>query len=72
MAQARSARAINRWKKKRGSVIYRTGRKNEANKMFIAAGHQPAADHIFEQFEIFRSIVQWFNGSMVRWFDGHL
>ena len=33
--------------------------------MFIAAGHQPAADHIFEQFEIFRSMVQWFDGSMV-------
>ena len=29
------ARAINRWKKKRGSVIYSTDRKNEANKMFI-------------------------------------
>ena len=31
MAQARSARAINRWKK-RGSVIYRADRKNESNK----------------------------------------
>ena len=34
MAQALSARAINRWKK-RGPVIYSTDRKNEANKMFI-------------------------------------
>ena len=30
----------------------------------IAAGHQPAADHILDPFEIF--------GSMVPWFDGHL
>ena len=30
-----SAWAINRWKKKRGSIIYSTDRKNEANKMFI-------------------------------------
>ena len=34
MAHARSARAINQWKK-RESVIYSTDRKNEANKMFI-------------------------------------
>ena len=34
MAQARSAWAINRWKK-RGSVFYRTNRKNEANKTLI-------------------------------------
>ena len=33
----------------------------------FAAGHQPAADHILERFEIFRSVVQWFDGSMVRW-----
>ena len=26
---------INRWKKKRGSVIYSTNRENEANKMFV-------------------------------------
>ena len=71
MAQALRAWARNRWEK-RGSVIYRTDRKNEANKMFIAAGHQPAADYILERFEIFRSMFQWFNGSMVRWFDGHL
>ena len=30
----------------------------------IAAGSQPAADHILDPFEIF--------GSMVPWFDGHL
>ena len=35
MAKAQSARAINRWEKKRGSVIYSTDRKNEADKMFI-------------------------------------
>ena len=32
----------------------------------IAAGHQPAADHILERFEIFGSMVRWFNGSMVQ------
>ena len=30
----------------------------------IAAGHQPAADHILERFEIFGSMVQWFHGSI--------
>ena len=31
---------------------------------FIAAGHQPVADHILERFEIFRSMVPWFDGSI--------
>ena len=35
--------------------------------MFIAAGHQPAADHILERFEIFRSMVPWFDGSINLW-----
>ena len=35
--------------------------------MFIAAGHQPAADHILERFEIFRSMVPWFDGSVNLW-----
>ena len=45
--------------------------------IIIAAGHQPAADNILDRFEIFRSMVQWFNGSpwfhgsMVPWFHGH-
>ena len=56
MAQALRAWARNRWKK-RGSVIYRTDRNNEANEMFIAAGHQPAADYILERFESFLSMV---------------
>ena len=30
----------------------------------FTVGHQPAADHILDPFEIF--------GSMVPWFDGHL
>ena len=30
----------------------------------VAAGHQPAADHILERFEIFGIF-----GSMVRWFN---
>ena len=34
---------------------------------FIAAGHQPAADHILERFEIFRSMVPWFDGSINLW-----
>ena len=33
-----------------------------------AAGWCPAADHILDRFEIFRSMVPWFNDSMVRWF----
>ena len=32
--------------------------------VIFAAGHQPAADHILERFEIFGSMVGWFNGSM--------
>ena len=28
----------------------------------FAAGHQPAADHILDPFEIFGSIVRWFDG----------
>ena len=40
--------------------------------LVFAAGHQPAAGHILEQFEIFRSMVQWFNGSMVPWFNGSM
>ena len=39
---------------------------------FFAAGHQPAADHILDPFEIFGSMVQWFNGSMVPWFHGSM
>ena len=35
------------------------------DKSIIAAGHKPAADHILERFEIFRSMVPWFHGSMV-------
>ena len=35
MAQARSARAINRRGKKRGSVTYSTDRENEVSKIFI-------------------------------------
>ena len=35
----------------------------------IAAGHQPAADHILERFEIFGSMVPWFDGSIVPWFN---
>ena len=31
----------------------------------FAAGHQPAADHILDPFEIFGSMVGWFHGSMV-------
>ena len=31
----------------------------------IAVGHQPAADHILDPFEIFGSMVLWFHGSMV-------
>ena len=31
---------------------------------FIAAGHQPAADHILERFEIFGWMVRWFNQSV--------
>ena len=38
----------------------------------IAAGHQPAADHIPERFEIFGSMVQWFDRSMVPWFHGSI
>ena len=30
----------------------------------FAAGHQPAADHILERFEIFGSMVPWFNQSV--------
>ena len=37
MAQARSARAINRRGKKRGSVTYSTGRVNEVSKIFIVS-----------------------------------
>ena len=33
-------------------------------KLIIAAGHHPAADHILERFEIFRSMVPWFDGSI--------
>ena len=33
--------------------------------MLTAAGHQPAADHILQRFEIFRLLVPWFHGSMV-------
>ena len=33
----------------------------------IAAGHQPAVDHILERFEIFRSMVPWFHGSINLW-----
>ena len=33
---------------------------------FIAAGHPPATDNILERFEIFRSMVPWFDGSMVQ------
>ena len=40
--------------------------------LIFAAGHQPAADHILDPFEIFGSMVGWFHGSMVPWFDGHL
>ena len=35
MAQARSARAINRRGEKRGSVTYSTDRENEVSKIFI-------------------------------------
>ena len=31
----------------------------------IAAGHQPAADHILDPFEIFGSMVSWFHCSIV-------
>ena len=31
----------------------------------VAAGHQPAADHILERFEIFGSMVGCFNGPIV-------
>ena len=31
-----------------------------------------SSDHILDPFEIFGSKVQWFNGSMVPWFHGHL
>ena len=41
-------------------------------KFLVAAGHQPAADHILDPFENCGSMVGWFHGSMVRWFDGHL
>ena len=37
----------------------------------FAAGHQPAADHILDPFEIFGLMVALFDGSMVPWFDGH-
>ena len=33
-------------------------------KELIAAGHQPAADPILERFEIFSSMVPWFNQSV--------
>ena len=36
-------------------------------KNVVAAGHQPAADHILDPFEIFGSMVPWFHGFMVRW-----
>ena len=36
--------------------------------LIFAAGHQPAADHILDPFEIFGLMVAWFNGSMVPWF----
>ena len=35
MAQTRSARAINPWEKKRGSVTYHTDRENEVSKISI-------------------------------------
>ena len=38
----------------------------------VVAGHQPAADHILDPFEIFGSMVGWLDGSMVPWFDRHL
>ena len=34
--------------------------------VIFAAGHQPAAHHILERFEIFGSMVGWFSGSMVQ------
>ena len=37
---------------------------NRKNFRVIAAGHQPAADNILERFEIFGSMVRWFNGSI--------
>ena len=37
MAQARSARAINRRGKKRGSVTYSTDREDEVNKILVKA-----------------------------------
>ena len=37
---------------------------SDRSELIFAAGHQPAADHILDPFEIF--------GSMVPWFDRHL
>ena len=34
---------------------------DKQNFAVIAAGHQPAAGHILERFEIFHSMVPWFN-----------
>ena len=47
-------------------IIHSTEQKIVVQLLIIAAGHQPAADHILERFEIFGSMVQWFNGSMVQ------
>ena len=40
--------------------------------LIFAAGHQPAADHILDPFEIFGLMVASFDGSMVRWFHGSM
>ena len=44
-----------------------SGSHGKSLRYLIAAGHQLAADHILDPFEIF-----WFDGSMVRWFDGSM
>ena len=42
-----------------------SGSHGKSLRYLIAAGHQLAADHILDPFEIFGSMVRWFDGSMV-------
>ena len=45
-------------------LAVRINKRHAAGMELIAAGHQPAADHILERFEIFGSMVPWFNQSV--------
>ena len=62
-----SLKCLHQQNKKLDQTVGGVGQKPFLHKVYcsvIAAGHQPAADHILERFEIFGSMVPWFNQSV--------